>query len=403
MRLFTDLSQAALDEYFFKEPTTFNKYTPKNELAYALAATLYMPATRPAIHQDLINKKHAGLTSVVICLEDSIGDLEVEVAERGLQHSLHKLRQDISRGFITLEELPLLFIRIRNKEQLVRLITLFKEEWQLLTGIVIPKFSSIDGEEMLQLVSDLRNSGHELYAMPILETKEVLFKETRMEELKKLKGIFDKYAHFILNIRIGATDFCGLLGIRRNTSTSIYDIAVLRDCLADIMNFFQRAPNHYLLSGPVWEHFVSKEKVNLLSNQTEQIMESSSFMNKLPKEMRGFIAEILLDISNGIIGKTIIHPTQITPVQALNTVTYEEYNDAMDILNHSNGAHGVMKSASQNKMNEMKPHYDWAKKIELKSRVYGVLNEQYNTIDFFQQLSHDRRHRAHAGEAKYQL
>lgn len=128
------------------------------------------------------------------------------------------------------------------------------------------------------------------------------------------------------------------------------------------MNFFQRAPNTYLLSGPVWEHFVSKEKVNVLSNQTEQIMDSSSFMNKLPKEMRGFIAEILLDISNGIIGKTIIHPTQITPVQALNTVTYEEYNDAMDILNHSNGARGVMKSASQNKMNEMKPHYYWAKK-----------------------------------------
>jgi len=88
-----------------------------------------------------------------------------------------------------------------------------------------------------------------------------------------------------------------------------------------------------------------------------------------------------MDITNGLTGKTIIHPTHIRPVQALNTVTYEEYLDAQSIISQANGEIGVMKSAFQNKMNEIKPHYYWAQKVLLKSEIYGVLNEEYTYID----------------------
>jgi citrate lyase beta subunit len=88
-----------------------------------------------------------------------------------------------------------------------------------------------------------------------------------------------------------------------------------------------------------------------------------------------------MDMANGLAGKTIIHPTHIKAVQALNVVTYEEYMDACSIVEAENGKNGVKKSDFSNKMNEIKPHLFWAKKTILKSQLYGVLHEGYTNID----------------------
>ena len=91
-----------------------------------------------------------------------------------------------------------------------------------------------------------------------------------------------------------------------------------------------------------------------------------------------------MDLTNGLIGKTVIHPSHVNVVQSLNVVTKEEYLDALTILDHANGEMGVLKSNSQNKMNEIKPHYKWAMKIMTKSTIYGVYHEKYN---FFKMLT----------------
>ena len=85
--------------------------------------------------------------------------------------------------------------------------------------------------------------------------------------------------------------------------------------------------------------------------------------------------EVLLDKANGLIGKTIIHPSHIIPVQSLYVVSHEEYIDACSILSNNNGEVGVLKSKFSNKMNEIKPHLSWAKKIISRSKIYGVFNE----------------------------
>lgn len=96
--------------------------------------------------------------------------------------------------------------------------------------------------------------------MPILETAKVIQKESRMDELIGIKNLLDRYKEHILNVRIGATDFCGLYGIRRSADTTVYDIAVLRDCISDIINVFQRFDSPYVVSGPVWEYFSAKKE-----------------------------------------------------------------------------------------------------------------------------------------------
>jgi citrate lyase beta subunit len=390
MKLFSDLSEEALNEFFYVQPQSFSNNTEKDLLSYALGATLYMPATRKTIYYDIVIKKYPSLTSIVLCLEDSIGDHEVDQAEQNLLNELNKLDHDIKNETFSADDLPLLFIRIRDKDQFQRLIMKMKHLLPLLTGIVIPKFDSKTSQDLFKQIDDLNHAGNHLYVMPILETGRVLHKETRLGELMAIKSLLDQYRENILNIRIGATDFCGLYGIRRNSDTTVYDIAVIRDCIADIVNVFSRAESPYVISGPVWEHFSVTER--LLKPQLRQTPFQRRYgkagismrSQLLDKNMDGFIHEIMLDITNGLTGKTIIHPTHIRPVQALNVVSYEEYLDAKLIIENATGEIGVIKSLFSNKMNEIKPHYYWAQKTLFKSQIYGVSHENCTYIDLLE-------------------
>jgi citrate lyase beta subunit len=387
MQFFSYINNAEMDQLFYQKPQTFDKHTKRELLSHALGATLYMPALRKNIHKDILAHKHEGLTSLVIDLEDAIGDTEVENAESQLVDELLNLFRENNKRNGSTADFPLLFIRIRHLEQLKRIKEQLGEAIHLLSGVVLPKFAPETGIELLSEVSRISTNEHPFYAMPIVESGKVIQKETRIEELTNIKLLLDKYKNNILNIRIGATDFSGLYGIRRSADTTVYDIAVLRDCIADIINFFLRADSPYVISGPVWEYFSSKDRV--LKPQLRQTPFRNSSGNEglkwrgelIEQNMDGLIRETLIDIANGLTGKTIIHPSHIKVVQALNVVSFEEYMDAITIIEAATGEIGVIKSQFSNKMNEIKPHYYWAKKMILKSQLYGVLNEEYTSID----------------------
>ena len=387
MQLFSNYTNNELDKLFYHKPQSFHKFSNRNLLSYALGATLYMPATKPNIAQNLLAKKHSGLSSMVIDLEDAVGDGQVEWAEELLGREFKTLLAGVTQGIIREDELPLIFIRIRNRGQLLRVLDQLQDSIYLLAGFVLPKFAPETGESLLADIKSISTIDNPLYAMPILETNQVMNKETRLSELLAIKDITDQYKDQILNIRIGATDFSGIFGIRRNPETTVYDISVVRDCITDIINIFLRRDSSYVISGPVWEYFSSKER--LLKPQLRQTPFRERFGNEglkyraelIDDYMDGFLREIFMDITNGLIGKTIIHPSHIIPVQALNVVSYEEYADAMTIISEVSGEVGVMKSQFSNKMNEVKPHTYWAQKILFKSQIYGVLNEQYTYLD----------------------
>ena len=65
----------------------------------------------------------------------------------------------------------------------------------------------------------------ELLAMPILEGPEVLHVETRVKELLGVRAVLDAQRDVVVAVRIGATDLCGLLGLRRSLDETIYDLA----------------------------------------------------------------------------------------------------------------------------------------------------------------------------------
>ena len=191
--------------------------------------------------------------------------------------------------------------------------------------------------------------------MPILETPEVIYKETRLEELLKIKKVLDDYRDLVLNIRIGGTDFSGIYGLRRSAKVTIYDVIVINDCIGDIINMFKR--DNYVVSAPVNEYF--KDNLEVL------------------------IREINLDKVNGLLGKTAIHPKQVGIINSLMVVSKEEYLDAEAIL--ISESDGVIKSAYSNKMNEVKPHLKWAEEIKLLSKITGVLNDGRDFRDILKQ------------------
>lgn len=382
-------------DIFFKEPESFTKYSQREILAYALGAALYMPATKKTIAQDLIYKKYQELTSMVIDLEDAVGDNELQEAEETLFEHIATVDAALENGALKVEDLPLIFVRVRSPEQMARMAVHLGQQQRVLTGYVFPKFGVEIGRKYLELLKEQNDAGLVLYGMPILESAEILYKETRMDTLLAIKNLLDAHRELILNVRIGVTDFCGLYGIRRNVDTTIYDVSLIRDCLTDILNVLKRQDDGYVVSGPVWEFFKKEER--MLKPQLRMTPFSSRHgRNGIEKRTEminhyidGLIHEVLLDKLNGIIGKTIIHPTHIKPVHALYTVSHEEYVDALSILENSQGQVGVLKSQYDNKMNEMKPHLYWAKCMMLQAKVFGVYNEQE---DFTSLLMEDQQH-----------
>ena len=388
MKYFNDLTSLNVKDLFYRQPETVTKYTDKQRLSYSLGALLYMPATRVDIADVVITNKFKELVTVAICLEDAVGDHEVEQAERQLIDHMQQIDAAIQDGRLTEETTPLIFVRVRSARQMVDIAERLGDALKNLVGFIFPKFSSDNAEDFLAALRTLNEQPNTvLYGMPILESPNVLYKEHRLDELLRLKELVDRYADLILNIRIGATDLCGLYGLRRDSETTVYEISIVNELITDIVNLFSRQHDGFVVSGPVWEHFSSTDRVlkpQLRATPFHKHLGSEGLLLRkelIRKDFDGLIQETLLDRANGLVGKTIIHPSHLLPVQAMHVVTKEEYVDALSIYQQATGEKGVFKSEFMNKMNEIKPHLYWAKKVLVKSDIYGVYNENITFVD----------------------
>ncbi len=367
---------------FVKEPVEFNKYTPKSLLQYCLGATLYMPGTKDVIDK-ILEKRLPDLTSMVMCFEDAIQETDLPLAEENVLKHLDILSSSLRNGDITHDDIPLIFLRVRNPAQFKSFgKKLTPAQADVLSGFVFPKFYSSNGHEYFRYLESLnRNLNVSLYGMPILEGKSIALIETRIDELRKISNLLEPYRDSVLNIRVGGTDFSAIFGVRRGINYSIYDILTVRDCLSEILNFFNRKDEDYIISAPVWEYFLAYKKVNLEHLREKDI--HRSLLNRSPilnDAIDGLLREVILDKANGFVGKTIIHPSHLKYVNAMQAVTKEEYEDASQILGTSGG---VIKSATANKMNEINPHKNWASKTVNRAKAFGVVENEASYVSLF--------------------
>lgn len=393
MQHFKALSQTERDRLFLIAPETLDVRTDSSLLAVALGATLYSPANRSDLAKSVLKQTERGCVSIVLCLEDSIPDNDVETAESNLLAALEELSSlpDPDRS------LPFLFVRCRTPEQLLDVGRRAGGSLDVVTGFVLPKFENETGRGRAFLEA-LQRLNHEtgrtntrstaeagtapdrtrrevapLRAMPIIEDKVMTHVETRHGALANALALMNSYRDLVLCVRIGATDMSSTFGLRRSRDLTIYHVNVVASVIGDVVNIFGRSDDRWVISGPVWEHFSNKERVLrplLRATPFSTVNESELRQRLLMDNLDGLIREIELDQANGLLGKTVIHPSHVPVVHSMSVVSHEEYLDALDIVAGLSG--GVLASSYGNKMNELKPHRSWAERTLLRARAFGV-------------------------------
>ncbi|MEQ4222147.1 MULTISPECIES: HpcH/HpaI aldolase/citrate lyase family protein [Pseudomonas syringae group] len=300
---------------------------------YALGGTLYMPATRDDILDVVFAEKLPELRSLVVCLEDAVALIDIETALVNLRQVLTRIQDRGGRP----ANGPLLFVRPRDAA-MARILN----DWPLMAhvdGFVVPKLSLKTLSSWEQAVTNPA-----LALMPTLETPEV-FNPTAMVELgQALKANLDER---IIALRIGGNDLMGCLGLRRNPAMTLYGtpMGYVIPMLAGVMG-----SQGFALTAPVFEQLA-----------TPDILQQ----------------ELTLDIANGLVGKTAIHPSQVNIIQNALRVSLEDMNSARMILNSV--APAVFKY--NDAMCEPATHYKWATHIMERAKWHGVLPAPASIMD----------------------
>ena len=313
---------------------------------YSVGPLLYSPALNGKIAGAVENGKFGDRYSLALCLEDTISDNSVGLAEDQLEQTLKELCQARSeRSFY----LPKIFVRVRSCEQLLRLDKRLRAYYQILSGYIFPKYTLSNADDYNQAMIQINaGAGKRIYMMPILESRDIVDYDTRRDVLIALKKKIDSVKDYVLNVRVGGNDFSNEFAARRHYDETIYDILPIAQLLGEILTIFSR---DYVVSGPVWEFFSSDNE----------------------EWKKGMQNELKLDRLNGFIGKTVIHPKQIAVVNEALKVSRKDYEDAKEILNWDENGLQVGKSFAGERMNEVKTHINWALKTAALAEIYGVV------------------------------
>ena len=315
-----------------------------NIIYYSVGALMYCPANNKSIIKNLIDEKFGTKYSLAFCLEDTINDDAVEEAERDLISTLRTIYT--SHKDMTFY-LPKIFIRVRNAEQIDKILSNIGDARDIVVGFNLPKFNAEYGSKYIsEILSANRKYNKKFYIMPILESEMLTDLQYRVKYLYDIKKLLDEVEELVLNVRVGGNDLSHAFGLRRHSFETIYDVKAVADVLIDILTVFSK---DYIVSGAVWEYYNGE-------NWDE-----------------GLKKELQKDMISGFVGKTAIHPKQIDVINNACKVFKEDLEDAKLILGWDLNSHSYVKGSTNNsRMNEYKTHYRWAERIKYLAEYYGV-------------------------------
>ncbi|MGW8390460.1 HpcH/HpaI aldolase/citrate lyase family protein [Pseudoduganella sp. HUAS MS19] len=285
----------------------------------AMGASLYVPAN----HKDLLaianGEKLAGTRSLIFCTEDAVADRDLHYALFNLSITLQNMVDEVK---------ALRFVRVRDPEVLQKVLAMPGAD--KLAGFVIPKVTRHNFNQYFKLV---KHTSHLL--MPTLETAEV-FDETEMRKLRKVLEAPGVRAR-ILALRIGGNDLLALLGLRRPRNMTIYKTP-LGAVISRLVTCFR--PYGFMLTAPVFEHLDAPELLD---------------------------EEVAEDLAHGMVGKTAIHPEQVTLIERHYQVKPHDIEAARAILDASSPAVFRLHDS----MCEIATHRAWAQRTIEQASIFG--------------------------------
>lgn len=374
MRHFAHLPPNRINELFSQVPIEVTTESSRHELAQALGATMYVPASRSDLSATIMKQGAHGVSSLVVCLEDSIADEDLDRARANVVAALNDLRRCANA------QLPLLFVRPRSETDAASILD--ADAGELLSGIAIPKFEPASGASWLNMVEAKRTERRRpLYAMPIIESPHLIDPSSRSSWLTAVHRVLAQKPRAVLAVRIGTTDIAGAASLRRSGNLTIYSLAVVRDAIAAIIGeFILDKDTIPAITAGVWEHY--PESSRWARPQLRHTLFAERGQAPLRQELvrmglDKLAEEISLDLANGLRGKTVIHPSHVALVNSMHTVGNEEFMDAHSIMSRD-GAHA---SPARNKMNESKPHLAWAQQVLARAKAFGALAPRVSWVD----------------------
>lgn len=281
-----------------------------------LGATLYIPATRPNLEEKIASNV-LGLRSVVVCLEDSVSDRELDDARSAFIRFVAQHQRGTCR----------VYARPRNLEMLHWMLSV--PHIENIEGFVLPKITT---DNLGQWLAALMNTPHSI--MPTIESAEAF----DLSALQWLRHQLTPFANRVDAIRIGGNDILNVLGARRSRVRTAYDGPlgqVIRDFAATFI------PHGYAVSAPVFEHY---EATDVLLDEIER------------------------DLEHGLMTKTAIHPAQVQLIHRSYRPRPDEVAGARAILDES----ALAVFGSDGSMCEPATHRSWAANIIARAQVFGI-------------------------------
>lgn len=308
---------------------------------YRLGASLYMPATRADLWQVITRQKLPEVDSLIICLEDAVSERDVDIALANAKSLLadwhtHTTEHAPNNPLPHASSRPLVFIRPRHAAMLAQMAT-----WQglaLIDGFVLPKVDMLSlADWRLAWQQHAEGNNTPPLVMPTLETASI-FNPHHNHELAQ--AFIEAFAERVLALRIGGNDLLACLRLRRPRQTTLYATPI-GTLIHQLVGCF--VPYGFYLTAPVFEYL---DKPDLFAQELQQ------------------------DIALGLVGKTVIHPSQIAAVQRAFAVEAAALADAKAILAHD--AKAVFKQ--DNAMLEPATHASWAKALLARAQIYPTLD-----------------------------
>lgn len=390
LRRFAHFGAEAVDSFFELAPTSLRGPAGADGVGAALGAVLYTPATLEHAAERLFRGFWPGVTAMVFCLEDAIADRDLQQGERRVRELLERARE-LTDAAGTRSALPYLFVRVRSPEHFEHLLGGLGSLCEELDGVVLPKIGSLQASRYMRLVADAQaGRDRPLWALPIVEGSDIALRETRLEALLALRDTIAEHRALVPCVRIGATDLSGLWGLRRPRDFTIYDVAVVRDIISDVVNVLGRDADSPSISAPVWE-YVRDEPV--FKPRLRETPFREEFGEEGPKVRRrlvssaidGLLRETLLDRANGLHGKSVIHPGHALAVDAAHVVSHEEWTSALAVRAAFDAGDGVSAGRGAQRMNEPKPHAQWARRTLARAATFGVLRAEHTFLALLQE------------------
>lgn len=285
-----------------------------------LGGSLYIPATHKNVNAICNENRYPLLKSCIIDTEDAISEDDLEL---GLEKISNMLENYKPNGLC-------LFIRPRNPQVLNQLLKI--KNIDKIDGFSLPKFSTKVMHEYAQIISSCKDG---FYIMPVLESRDIFSRE-RLEEIC---SFLRKNRLNVLTLRLGGEDMMQYLGLKRRCEDNIYELVGPSRVIGDVINIFK--PYGFNITATVF-NCINRHEL--------------------------FEKNVLEDLRQGLLGKTIIHPNQIEPINEAYKVSRQEYEMAKKMLDTDTQAIIVQ----DGQMGEKFAHSSWAKIILTRYHFYGL-------------------------------